>query len=166
MSFLILFYEPGLMYLNWFNSACCYLNYSSFEAMKWFQTRKLKMLLYYAFVFQTEWDLFQLLDDLNQFIIRLVLSFWTLMRSGVILNTPMNYKCDGMILNIYRMKWYLICILQSYMSCMNVLRWYMHIWDCEGCYCIINNGVLDYRIMKVECLFRTIVVEELAFKCA
>ena len=57
-------------------------------------------------------------------------------------------------------------ILPPSMRCMNVLRWYMHIWNCYGCYCAIDNKALDYRTVKGEGPYRANVVEGLAVKYA
>ena len=77
---------------------------------------------------QDEWDLFQLFDYQIEFVIYWISFHWIMMESGLILNTLMNYKCDGLILTIYEMKWYLYYVLLSYVRLWcNVMWCYMHI---------------------------------------
>ena len=94
------------------------------------------MLLYYVFVLKFEWDLFQLFDDLNEFIIILVLFLWILMRSGWFWILQW-YKCDGMILTIYEMTWYLFCVLPPYMRCVDLVWCYEYIWDYDVICCSV-----------------------------
>ena len=93
--------------------------------------------------------------------------------------TSLNYDEDCLILNAYWTinaimlfwliiwwKWLLdLCIISLYEMC-ECAEVYMHIWYCDGCYCAINNRVLNCRTVKEEGLFRANVVEGLAFKCA
>ena len=100
------------------------------------------------------------------FLNSLVSLLWSKIRNGFIwmfIELQMWLFCFG-VNDLMKMAFDL-CIATLY-ELWNVLRWYMHIWDCVGCYCAINNKALDCRTVKEEGPFRANVVEGLAFKCA
>ena len=133
---------------------------------QWFQVHILDVLLLHTFALKSDLKIVSNTCWFNWVLNSLVPLLWSKIRNGFIwmfIELQMWLYCFGLII---WWKWYLICVLPPYMSCMNVLRWYMHIWDCVGCYCAINNRALDCRAVKVEGPFCANVVEVLAFKCA
>ena len=112
---------------------------------------------------------FKIISDtcwFNWFLNSLVSLLWSKIRNGFHLNVYWTTNVIILFWVNYLMKMVFgLCIATLY-ALWNVLRWYMHIWDCVGCYCAINNRALDCRAVKVEGPFCANVVEGLAFKCA
>lgn len=162
----MMFYGSELIYKNCFNF-CLSTTWITWtiQALKQYEVYKLKVLLLYAFALQSDLRLSWLLNDLNELQSTCFHFFWPYWVM-VDFESLLNHKCDNIVLLEYLVKMtFVLCITTLY-ELLNMLRWYMHIWDCGGCYCAINNRALDCRTVKEEGPCRANVVERLAFKCA
>ena len=147
---------------------CYYLNlmnYSGFKITMISSSHAICVItLYFCF---TIW--FEIASDtywFNWVLNSLVLLLLSMIRNDFILNAYWTTNVITLFWLIIWWKWLLELCITSLCEMYECAEVCMHIWDCDSCYCAINNRILDCRTVKEERSFRANVVEGLAFKCA
>ena len=124
------------------------------------------MCYYYILVLVTWFDVIIVIWWFIWVCNQLVPLFWNMMRDSLILKASWTTNVITLFWLIIWWKWLLDLCITSICEMCECAEVYMHIWDCDSCYCAINNRALDCSTVKEEGSFRANVVEGLAFKCA